>query len=265
MNSRVFNHAYLKVERAEEILGEIKKLMDTAPPYAYVLETDTQTNQRATLARKNQLSLDKLVIRCGELFHNLRSAIDQAYFVAIAPNVPENKHQAIQFPFAKDSNALEQTIKWRQGDKAGQRFFDALKNLNPFFGRGGNILLALLHEVNIVDKHKFPTPTGNFSKIDSATIQAQVPDFPGGLVNCGAGRAKKDVVWTSRQYNPHDIGDLVPPFMFLYQKVLELPVETWFYIDSPPFNGEIIQTMSSLINETKSALDAMAEGLSQSA
>ncbi len=263
MNSRIFNHAYLRIKRAEEILGEINELMYSTPPYTYVLETNTQSHQRATLARKNQHTVDTLVIRCGELFHNLRSAIDQAYWEAISPNVPEEKHKKIQFPFTKDVGRLDQTIKSRHGDKAGQTFFDALKNLNPFLGEGGNVLLALLHEVNIDDKHKFPTPTGNFTKINSATIKIQVNDFPDGLFNCGAGGSKKDVTWISRQYDSQDIGLLVIPTKILYHKILDLPVDTWFYIEDLSFSGEVIQTMTNLIIETKRILDEMASGLSK--
>jgi hypothetical protein len=262
MINRNFYHAYLKIERADEILDEIKKLLKDKPPYTYILETDTYDNQRATLAKVNKLSLDRLVIRCGELFHNLRSAIDQAYWEAVAPHVAKDKQKAIQFPFAKDAANLEQTIKSKQGDKVGQNFINTLKRLKPFFGNGGNTFLALLHEVNIVDKHKFPTPTGNFTKIDSSSIQKLVPDFPGGMVNCGAGRNRKDVVWHSRFYDANDIGEIVPPFMYLFHKTLNLPVETWFYIENPPYTGEIINTMNILIHETRTALDEMASGLS---
>lgn len=261
MTTRLFDHAYLKIERAEEIIDEIKEILTNKPPYTYVLETDTYYNQRATLAKVNKFYLDRLVIRCGELFHNLRSAIDHAYWEAVSPHVSLGKEKVIQFPFAKDAVTLEQTIKLRQGDKVGQNFVNALKKLNPFFGQEGNTFLTLLHEVNIVDKHKFPTPTGNFTKIDSGSIQKLVPDFPGGIINCGVGRCRKDVVWHSRFYDINDIGEIVPPFMCLFHKRLNLPVETWFYIDSPPYTGEIVDTMYKLIKETRTVLDEMAGGL----
>jgi hypothetical protein len=119
----------------------------------------------------------------------------------------------------------------------------------------------LLHEINVGDKHKVPTPTGNFSKIDSSVLKQYIPDFPQGLTNCGVGMSRKDVVWTFRFYNPQDIGDLVPPFMHVYQKVIEAPVETWFYINSPPYNGEIVQTLQVLIAETRASLDVMRNGI----
>lgn len=261
MNTGTFKNSFLKLERAEEILVEIEAKMKTDPPYSYVLETDTSTHQRATLARKNSNSLDRLVIRCGELFHNLRSAIDQAYFEAIAPNLPEDKHKAIQFPISKDSASYEQTIKSRLGDKAGQEFFEALKSLKAYHGEGGNFSLVLLHEVNVGDKHKFPTPAGNFSRIDSRMLQEHIPDFPGGLTDCGAGMCKKDVVWTSRMYNPKDIGTVLPPFMHIYHKTIEVPVETWFYIGSPRHEGEVLETLRTLTNEVAHSLNILRSAL----
>lgn len=261
MNTGNFKNSFLKLERAEEILVEIEAKMKTDPPYLYVLETDASTHQRATLAKKNSDSLDRLVIRCGELFHNLRSAIDQAYFEAISPNLPEEKHKAIQFPISKDSASYEQTIRSRQGDKAGQEFFEALKSLKAYHGEGGNFSLVLLHEVNVGDKHKFPTPAGNFSRIDSRMIQEQIPDFPGGLTDCGAGMCKKDVVWISRMYNPKEIGAVLPPFMHIYQKAIDVPVETWFYIDAPRHEGEVLETLRTLINEVARSLDILASAL----
>lgn len=261
MSAGVFKNSFLKIERAEEILAEIEAKMKLNPPYSYVLETDISTHHRAILARKNSDSLDRLVIRCGELFHNLRSAIDQAYFEAIAPQLPEDKHKGIQFPISKDAGSYEQTIKSRLGDKAGQEFFEALKSLKAYHGEGGNFSLVLLHEVNVGDKHKFPTPTGNFSRINSRMLQEIIPDFPGGLTDCGAGRCKKDVVWTSHLYNPKDIGTVLPPFMHIYHKTINVPVETWFYIESPRYQGEVLEILRTLTNEVAQSLSILRSAL----
>jgi hypothetical protein len=261
MSAGLFKNSFLKIERAEEILAEIEAKITLDPPYSYVLETNILTHERATLAQKNSNSLDRLVIRCGELFHNLRSAIDQAYFEAIAPNLPEEKHKAVQFPISKDAASYEQTIKSRLGDKAGNEFFEALKSLKAFHGDGGNFSLVLLHEVNVGDKHKFPTPAGNFSRINSRMLQEIIPDFPSGLTNCGMGMCKKDVVWTSRLYNPKDIGALLPPSTCIYRKTMNVPVETWFYIDSPRYQGEIIETLRTLTNEVAQSLSVLRSAL----
>lgn len=260
----IFENSYLKIERAEEQVGEIEDLINKTPPFSYVLETDILYRKRATLAKKNHLALNRIVIRCGEVFHNLRSAIDQSYWEAISPKIEnEKKAKSIQFPFAKDSETLEQTIKSRQGHILGDEFFNAIKSLNPHAGVGGNQMLVLLHEVNIDDKHKFPIPAGNFSKIDSKAIQLHVPDFPSGMSDCGAGWSQKDVEWSLSSYEKRDISSIVPPTTSLYHRVLELPVETWFYIDKANYYGEVGETLKCLCGETKRALDTLREALNE--
>ena len=60
--------------------------------------------------------MDTVVIRCGEVLHNLRSAIDHAYWEAVSPCIEDaSKHSAIQFPFAKDGSKLESAIKRSDG------------------------------------------------------------------------------------------------------------------------------------------------------
>jgi hypothetical protein len=60
MGSKLFEDAYLKVERAREILDEIKSMIEKEPPFSYVLETDIRSHERATLAKTNSLSLKKV-------------------------------------------------------------------------------------------------------------------------------------------------------------------------------------------------------------
>ena len=260
----IFDNSYLKIERAEEQVHEIEVLIKEQSPFSYVLETDLFYGRRATLAKKNDVALNKIVIRCGEIFHNLRSAIDQSYWEAISPEITnESKAKCIQFPFAKDAKNLEQTIKSRQGHILGDEFFNAIKSLNSHTGAGGNKMLALLHEVNIDDKHKFPIPAGNFSKIDSVTIQKHVPDFPSGFINCTAGQSKKDITWNLSNYEKRDLSSIVPPTTSLYHRVLDLPVETWFYIDKANYCGEIVDTLKCLCNETKNVLDTLKIGLTK--
>jgi hypothetical protein len=177
----------------------------------------------------------------------------------------ENKEKAIQFPFAKSADGLEQTARSRLAHLAGNDFLKAIISLKPHAGGDGNTLLVLLHEINIVDKHKFPTPAGNFSKIDSKKVQAHVPDFPGGLHNCGVGRSKKDVVWNLYKYESKDVERILPPHMHVYHRELDLPVQTWFYIDNPLYHGEVIDTLVKLKREVSHCLVVMSEALGKSA
>lgn len=257
-----FRSANAKIERARELIGEIEALQVAEPAYTYCLETDIRTGQRATFAKCNQDALDKIVIRCGDVLHNLRSSLDHAYWESVSPYVGDNvNHVAIQFPFAKNESKLKSAIKSRLAHKVSQDFYEAIESLKPHAGGNGNLLLNLVHEINIIDKHKFPTPVGDFTKISSTQIFTQIPDFPSGLVNCGFGQNRRDVVWKSRMYNVESIGEIVPPTTCIFHKILDLPVGLAFSIKEPKYYSPVVGTLKNMANEVERILDVMNEAL----
>ena len=257
----IAENAYLKLERADEQIREINQYLLQNPPFGYALETDFFNRTRALFALKHDLSLKKLVIRCGEALHNIRSALDQLYWELISPAIPPEKHKAVYFPISKDEESLEQTIKSRLGHSLGDTFFLALKSLNCHLGNTGNRFLCLLHEINIDDKHKFPVPAGNFTRINSVSVQQQVPDFPNSIVNGGFGRCKKDVVWPLGKYKAEDLQRIVPPTTDVFLRELDLPVETWLFIDRPEYSGEIIETLRNIHVAAKEAIDTLVKAV----
>ena len=258
MNNQKFKNAYLKIDRSRELIAEISEFVVKNPPYTYALETNTITNERATFAKVSQFSIDKVVILCGDVFHNLSSALDYAYWEAVSPHVADvSKHKNIQFPFAKDSTKLEAAVKSRFAHQVSRNFYNGILAVKPHAGDGGNILLNLIHETNIVDKHKFPIPVGDFTKISSEMIRKQVPDFPAGLINCAFGQNKRDVAWKSKLFNPSDIGEIVPPFTCLFHKPLNVPVDLVFSIHEPRYTEPVIVTFQNMVIEVKKILRIM--------
>ena len=260
--SMEFRSAKAKIERARELIAEIEALLIVEPAYTYCLETNIQTGQRATFAKSNQNALNKIVIRCGEVLHNLRSSLDHAYWESVSPHVQdESKHGAIQFPFAKDGSKLESAIKSRLAHLVSQDFYQAIERLKPNAGHGGNLLLNLLHEINIVDKHKFPTPVGDYTKISSDQIINQVPDFPRELVNCSFGQNGYDVVWTGRMYDIKSIGDIVKPTTCIFHKTLNVPVDLMFSIKEPRYYFPVGETLKNMAEEVDKILIVMRDAL----
>lgn len=253
-----FASAKAKIERSRELIAEIDALISDTPPYTYILETNTHTDERATFAKSDQRVIDRLVVRCGEVFHNLRSSIDHAYFETVSPKVEdESKHGAIQFPFAKKEESLEQSVRSRMAHYVSEDFVQAICELKPFLGDGGNTLIFLIHEINIVDKHKFPTPIGDYTHISSEMIRAQIPDFPAGLVNAQFGQNRRDVGWTSLLYNPKDIGEIVPPTMNIFHKTLDVPVNVSFSIRDPYYFKSVQDSFNEMLEEVERVLTVM--------
>lgn len=257
-----FSSANAKIGRARELIDEIEEIQAVNPAYSYCLETNTQSGERATFSKCNQVALDKIVIRCGDVLHNLRSSLDHAYWESVSPYVEDvAKHGAIQFPFAKDGANLESAIKSRHAHKVSPDFYKAIESVKPHAGENGNLLLNLVHAINIVDKHKFPIPVGDFTKITSTQILNQIPDFPRGLVNCGFGLHKRDVVWKSRIIDPKSIGKIVPPTTCVFHKVLDVPVGLMFSIREPLYYAPVVDTLKDMAIEVERILNVMSKAL----
>lgn len=257
-----FRSAKSKIARAKELTEEVCALLATNPPYSYCLETDISTGQRSTFAKRDEDALDKVVIRCGDILHNLRSALDHAYWEAVSPFIDDSsKHGAIQFPFAKDASKLESAIRSRLAHKVSNEFYLAIEGVKPHAGIGGNTLLNLVHEINIVDKHKFPTPVGDFTRISSDQLCVHVPDFPKGMVNCGFGQNGRDVVWHGRFFDAKTIGELIPHSKSVFHKKLDVPVGLMFSIPEPWFNAPVIDTLKKMTDEIERILNVMKDSI----
>lgn len=243
-----FRSAQRKIARAIELTEEVSTLLVTEPPYGYFLEINTVSGMKATLSKPDEEALETIVIRCGDILHNLRSALDHAYWEAVSPHI--NQSARIQFPFAKSSSKLEQTLKSSSANKVSEKFYLAIESIRPYAGEGGNTLLHLIHEMNIIDKHKFPTPVGDFTKISSENIRRLVPDFPRGIINCQFGQNGKDVCWQGAptQYV------LAPTYIY---KKLDVRVGLMFSISEPHFHAPVIDTLRSMAKEVQSILSVM--------
>lgn len=256
-----FRVAKSKIERARELTSGISEFIIATPPYTYCLETDTNSGQRATFAKKNINSLDKVVVRCGDVFHNLRSALDQAYFESVSLYIPESSHGALQFPFSKSEAKLESTINSRLAHKVNEDFVRVIESVKPFPGKGGNVLLNLIHEINIIDKHKLPIPAGDFTQISSQQLCSQIPDFPKGLTNCAFGQNGRDVVWRGHLFDVKTLGEIVIPTTHLYHKALNVPVGLNFSFRDIGYFQPVTDTLVQMANEIERIVELMANAL----
>ena len=181
--------AALKIDRATEHVNELNELFQKQRPFSYILETNTKTGQRATFAKKNEAVIHRAALICGDVIHNLRSALDHAYWEVVSPvATTEKERRLLQFPFSETEARLDETVKTRLADRVSPSFYQTLIDLKPHGEPGGNELLSLIHKLDIIDKHKLLIPTGDYTRLSSEMLIKQVPDFPRGLINCGFGQ-----------------------------------------------------------------------------
>lgn len=258
----MFESASLKIDRTTEHISELTELIREQHPFSYVVETNTQTSERATFAKKNKTVVDRAALICGEIVHGLRAALDHAYWEIVSPLAETPSEQKIiQFPFCEFANKLDETLRLRLAHKVSQHFFDAILSCKPYAEQGGNEHLYLIHRMDIIDKHRLLIPTGDYTRLTSDIIRRQVPDFPSGLIDCGFGQNRRDVVWRSGSIKHLDIGFASPPTTHIFEKKLDVPVEMVFVVNDPEYTGPVIPTLNKLVRVTKKTITCMREAI----
>jgi len=256
--------AHLKLDNAAIHIAKANELLEKKRPFTYVLETNTQTRKRATFAKENEAVTDELAVVCGDVFCNLRTALDFAYWQIVSPHVSSEKQRRnIQFPFCKrrlaigDDKGLEETITNRFADKVSPEFCDAIRSLKPYGEAGGNRLLYALEKAAMPERHSDYTPIGDYTRIDADMIRAQIQDFPsylGGTFVFGSNR--RDFVWDAGRIDIRErqIGSLVPGSFNVFEKELDVPVDVLFKIAEADYKGPVIPTLNQFSNVVREVL-----------
>jgi len=255
----------LRIERAKKHLAEIESLISDSEPFHYLVETDIFTGDRATFSRENKTVIDQIKIISGDVIHNLRTAIDNAYWDIVSKYVDDKKQEKnIQFPFCEKQENLQSLIKRRQAHKVGEKFVSTIIDMKPYKDNG-NKIFTLIHELDISDKHKFPTPVGDFTKINADLIRTQIPDFPTVGGNMGFGGCRRDVGWRTDPslLRLMDLGKIIPPTTFKFEKYINVPVSVVFSIGEYMYDGEVMKMLTSMVELTEKIVLSLYEGASQ--
>lgn len=256
----MFESSILKVNRASEHIRELIKLFKQNRAFSYILETNTQTGERATFAKKNESVIDAGALICGDIVHNLRSALDHAFWEVVSPFAnTEKERRDVQFPFCKSEADLDGAMKQKLAHRVSQRFFDAIKGLRPYRDAGGNEFLWLVHELNLTDKHRLLTPTADYTHVTGSIIKDQIPDFPlSGTMIVGQNRG--DFVWRSAgPFHLTALGKARPATRHIFEREIDIPVDIVFRVGSPQNPRPVIQTINRMRNATQDAVGSMRE------
>jgi hypothetical protein len=254
--------AQLKIDRASKHIIELNELFSKERPFTYILETNTETGERATFAKKNETVIEAAAVICGDAIHNLRSALDHAYWDIVSPLVQEWELRNVQFPFSETAARLDVSIKNRLAERVSPTFFKALVDLKPHGELGGNELLYLIHQSDIFDRHKLFIPTGDYTRISSDMIVAQVPDFPF-RGTMGFGQNRRDVVWNVMPLTPAQrimAGLGASPIL---EKELNVPVDIVFAVGAGPHSRPMIPTLHQLVDITSTTISVLRNASAQ--
>jgi hypothetical protein len=157
-----------KVDRADEQLTKLEKVLvetNTTKPYGIVGELDSD-GQRYTyrIVVHDASAIQRIKILTGEIVYHLRSALDHFAWQAARVHVTQPL-PTVQFPIFTEEPTSDRRLKRFEGNLAGIRdpARQIIMDLQPFKpnNRGTDARLnrlAVLNELNIIDKHHSLNP-----------------------------------------------------------------------------------------------------------
>lgn len=183
----------LKVERAKQHIIDANNLIKKRRPFRYTVETDYEAGESSIGAKRNEAAIADLAIILGDAVHNLRTALDHRVWELVAPHCEIRDLKHVQFPFANSSERLQERFKGRKIDRGPKDVWTALEKLKPYLG--GNDDLVLVHELDVLDKHKLLIPAADYTQTSGVQIRKLLPDFPAGLDGMAFSGNGRDVGW----------------------------------------------------------------------
>jgi hypothetical protein len=102
--------------------------------------------------------------------------LDHIIWDLVSPHNPPAPER-VQFPFSKGANGLVGAIANRQVELAGAEVVKAINEIEPYPGGKGNNLV-LLHDLNILDKHRVVSATIAALAINHLSLQRLDPNAP---------------------------------------------------------------------------------------
>lgn len=248
----------LKIRRAEKHYSELSSLFQRRKPFSYFLETNCKTGERATFAKRDDDVAANAAIIIGDIIHNLRAALDHSYWQCTEKFAKsDGERRKIQFPIISTEKAFRESELPGLPSRVSMSFVKALESLKPYRDTG-NKLLCAIHDLDVLDKHKLLIPTGNFTRITSAIIQRQVPDFPTGIMDSGFGNCYRDVAWRVKPMSWTQRRKAKIPPSNIIEKELDVPVE--IVISDIDSFRPALEVLQELIDLTKEATKILYEG-----
>lgn len=108
----------------------------------------------------------------GDIFHNLRAALDHLAVDLVALN--QRSPKDVYFPFASSADDLDQQINKKKFFRASPEAIELLKAMRPY--RGGDERLRAIHDLDVTDKHRRLVQVDIYAKA-TASKKGEKPPF----------------------------------------------------------------------------------------
>lgn len=167
-----FADAQLKIERANKHVADIeRRIAGLKNAYIATIEINPKAGNKVI---KHDLA-DRTVrtdvaLIAGDAIHNLKCALDYAWFAAVEPILPPALTKRTKFPVYPTVDKLETALREIEVDLAGPDLFKLMvTEIKPY--KGGNFAIWPIHKLDIGDKHRLLIPIIHFATIKGIELE----------------------------------------------------------------------------------------------
>jgi hypothetical protein len=151
-----FRDARLKVKRANEHLEELAAaIVALEKTYVSRIEPHPLLNAQSLVHEVPNVenALLDLSLIVGDIIHNLRTALDFAWYSTISKCLPDKISDCTKFPVRQTRQNLAAALHGIEVDTRCKRLFDCMmSDIQPFKG-SHNSAVWTVHDLDICDKH----------------------------------------------------------------------------------------------------------------
>jgi hypothetical protein len=159
-NQSLLSSARVKVVRAYKQLNELEsevQMFSERKPYRIIRESDFNSRDEILIYEPTELMPLEWSTIIGEILYNLRSALDQAVH-ELSILETGNPVKRSEFPICETKDSFESKSSANKIRGLSQKTQDIIKQLQPYymeqFADGRVSAIKILHDMNIMDKHK---------------------------------------------------------------------------------------------------------------
>jgi hypothetical protein len=241
-----FTAAKLKVERADKHISDLDKIIDSLPD----LDVSTVDRDRDfghqilkhALPNAEKIAIDMAVI-IGDAVHNLRVAIEYAYLGAFERH-GLSVDKKVTFPIRETRRELEAALGGRNIQTRAPRLFHVMVSHIKSYNVGGNDLFAMLHKLDLSDKHHLLIPLTNYVGVNGIVVEDETGQEVSGNSLGIQGFGPYFFIFSAK-CNIQNKGKLTVKVVFSNQSIL----------DGSPVSG-ILKNFSTLTLNTIKALES---------
>jgi len=171
--STPFDTSRRKIERAEKHISDLDRLFTNlalSDFYDLVIDTNSETGENGLSIHydHSKIPLTDSALILGDALHNLRSALDIAYYRIVAEGTATDW---TRFPICDSRESLEATLNSALKQKQiTTKVSDIILEIIKAY-RSGNPFLWGLHDLNIIDKHQLLIPVLELVILDDVCLE----------------------------------------------------------------------------------------------